>query len=894
MKNKFLKILVVCIAVLVLASCSNDTTDTNSDVVSGTDAVASDSGTASTDLLKIAENGETQYAVIRAKDGTDLEKGLATDLRDAIAAATDADVKLRSDNKDEEAYEIIVGLANRPETKDITLAENEYLVTVKGEKVIIAGGSDRALQAAYTYFVSNFIDATNKTVAVPKDLNYTGTFKTREEQLAEVRLIKYPEYPEENLPRNYDYTVKVKQGSETIEIPVYNPVFADDYFNSTLSGDWYRRFCEFAFSGEAVTIEVTVNVDFTSYSVMPSSKEISATCNGNVISFKIDKPQNIVIRLNDDANTMLAIFAEEPLLEEDYPNKNALNVIYYEAGYHEVENGYLSVPGGTTVFLEPGALVKARVSVASDSKVIGRGAFIESSPSRIPITTTGGEYLFNLRGSGITVDGIKLLDAHTFNITCSTISDVEIKNVKILSNQISTDGFSIWGTGKNINIHDCYWHISDNIFVIGGSTTSGFENFVVEDCILSTSYALFFPQQDVSGKGDITFKNLDVLRCGSFLKATYNPGRGANPHGQFIMENINATDVVNNFTFIWIEHFIAGEKTYVMKNIALPKNTLKVEIAADTKDFNLIVDNVWYGTERMTESSNHIKSASSKINVEVTSTNDAKAAGAVANSTKKASYTAQKIKVGQLLVGTKVPFYTENGTTYVSAYELVKALDFTDVKLDETTGTLTFKDSKKEYTYKAEGNNVLKNGRLMVPLSFFKEIGSSASYDSGAKTVTIDAIQRGENLVANSDMELGLNTDWVTRNFSSLTNSTDAHGGKNAILVKKDGENAENGLYTDVVDIVKKYGAGTYKVTAYVKKAGGTGTKISIGVTGEYAVSSASAKQTYDLTDSWQKIEYTYTVSNVNNLKLASLFVGGVKGTDIAFLVDDITMVKVS
>ena len=182
----------------------------------------------------------------------------------------------------------------------------------------------------------------------------------------------------------------------------------------------------------------------------------------------------------------------------------------------------------------------------------------------------------------------------------------------------------------------------------------------------------------------------------------------------------------------------------------------------------------------------------------------------------------------------------------------------------------------------------------MVPLSFFKEIGSSASYNSGSKTVTIDAIDRGENLVANSDMELGLNTDWVTRNFSNLTNSTDAHSGKNAILVKKEGDGSENGLYTDVVDIVKKYGAGTYKVTAYVKKVGGTGTKISIGVTGEYSVSSAVAKQTYDLTDSWQKIEYTYNASNVNNIKLASLFVGGVKGKDIAFVVDDITMVKVS
>lgn len=894
MKNKFLKILVVCIAVLLLVSCSNDTTDTNSEVVSGTDVTESESGIVDLDLIQIVANGETEYAVVRSKDGTDLEKSLAIDLRETIAAATDADIKLRSDNKEEEACEIIVGFANRSVTEDLMLAETEYLVTVKDGKIIIAGGSDRALQTAYTYFTQNFIDATNKTVAVPKDLLYTGAFKTREEQLAEVRLIKYPEYPEENLPRNYDYTVKVKQGSKTIEIPVYNPIFADDYFNSTLGGDWYRRFCEFAFSGEKVTIEVTVNVDFKSYAVLPSSQQIPATCNGNVISFTIDEPQNVVIRLNGDTNTTLAIFAEEPLLEEDYPNKDALNVIYFEAGYHEVEGGFLSVPGGSIVFLEPGALVKARVSVASDAKVIGRGAFIESSPSRIPIKETGGQYLFNLKGSGIVVDGIKLLDAHTYNITCGTISDVEIKNVKILSNQISTDGFSIWGNGKNVSIHDCYWHISDNVFVIGGSTSSGFENFVVEDCIVATSYALFFPQQDVCGNGDIIFRNLDVLRCGSFLKATYNPGRGENAHGNFIMENINATDVANNFRFIWIENFISGEKTYTMKNIALPKKTLTVEIAGDTKGFNLVVDNVWYGSERMTENSNYIKSAKGKINVEVTSANDSKSANAGLNATKKASYTAQKIKVGELLVDTKVPFYTENGTTYVSAYEIVKTLDFVDVKLDETTGTLTFKDSKKEYTYKAEGNNTLKNGRLMVPLSFFKEIGSSASYDSGSKTVTIDAIDRGENLVANSDMELGLNTDWVTRNFSSLTNSSDAHSGKNAILVKKANDSSENGIYTDVADIVKKYGAGTYKVTAYVKKAGGTGTKISIGVTGEYAVYSAAAKQTYDLTDSWQKIEYTYVVSNVNNIKLVSLFVGGVKGNNIAFLVDDITMVKVS
>ena len=66
-------------------------------------------------------------------------------------------------------------------------------------------------------------------------------------------LIKYPEYPNGTIPKDYDYPVRIIQGDKAIEIPVYNPVYASDYFNTTVANaDQHRRYAEFAFSGITV------------------------------------------------------------------------------------------------------------------------------------------------------------------------------------------------------------------------------------------------------------------------------------------------------------------------------------------------------------------------------------------------------------------------------------------------------------------------------------------------------------------------------------------------------------------------------------------------------------------------------------------------------------------
>ncbi len=899
-KRTLLSFFSVVLVLAMLCSCGDTTTD-NSANNSATDSQGDNSQTVSVDMSNaaiIVENGQTEYAVVRAKDGTDVEKAAATDLRDLIANTTGADIKLRSDSKEATPYEIIVGKATRDAVASIELAENEYFVGYKDGAIIILGGSDKAFTQAYNYFVNNFV--TSDTIAVPKDLNVKESYKTREEQLAVKRLIKYPEYSEDVMPRDFDYTVKVTQGSETIEIPVYNPVFQSEYFNSTMDGDWHRRYCEFAFSGEPVTIEVTVNMDFSSYSVMPASKEISSECNGNVITYTIDKPQNTVIKVNNNRDTMLAIFAEEPLLEEDYPNKNALNVIYYEAGYHEVEGGVINVEGGMTLFLEPGALVKARVTAAADSKVVGRGAFIESSPTRMPVGSSEKRYFLTLKGSNVTVDGIKLLDSHDFNIFTGGLTDSVIKDVKVLSNQISTDGLTTGGMCRNVEIYNCFWHISDNVFVIGGGGTTGFENVNVHDCIVASDYATFFPQESAIGtNGEMNFKNIDILRCGSFLKITYNPSNSTVGFGNFNLENICAMDVDTEPRFIWVENFTANvPKTVNMKNVSLNKvKNTGCEIASDVKGFTMNFDNVWIGGKLFDENYNIKNTMDTKTNKFVfTNTNDAKAAKANVKATKKvSSYTATKVKIADLPVGTKVVPFTEGSTTYVSAYEIVKQLGFENVKLDATTGTLTFNGNGKTYTFTADGTNKLVNGRLMVPFTFFSQIGTSANYNASTKTVVVSNISNNGNLVKNGDFENGLSVDWVTRNFSQLYLSDEAHGGKHAIRVEKGDGDKENGIYTDIAALLKQHGAGTYKFTAYVKKSSGSdSTTIRMGVTGGYNLVSAPAQSTFDLTNSWQKIEFTYDAKSVSTMKMASLFIGAADGSKIGYIIDDITFVKVS
>ena len=210
---------------------------------------------------------------------------------------------------------------------------------------------------------------------------------------ANSQLITYPEYPEQ-IARDHMYSVSVSQMGKNADLVVYNQTEAFFYQDRFDGGDVNRRFCEFAFSGAPVTVHVKVNRDFDTYAVVPTSKGFASTYANGVISVTLTKPEQLVIILDDDVNTALAVFADAP--ETDVPQKGDADTVYVE-GWNQVtigSNTAATLEGGiltmskayTQLYVAPGAVLTARVVTPQDNsdssvsykiKIFGRGAILD-------------------------------------------------------------------------------------------------------------------------------------------------------------------------------------------------------------------------------------------------------------------------------------------------------------------------------------------------------------------------------------------------------------------------------------------------------------------------------------------------------------------------------------
>ena len=87
---------------------------------------------------------------------------------------------------------------------------------------------------------------------------------------ARAELVVYPEYPAA-LERDFAYAVSVTQkGGEAKPLVVYNHTEKSALSERTRGGVVNRRFCEFAFSGEPVRMDIRVRRDVSSYKVFPA------------------------------------------------------------------------------------------------------------------------------------------------------------------------------------------------------------------------------------------------------------------------------------------------------------------------------------------------------------------------------------------------------------------------------------------------------------------------------------------------------------------------------------------------------------------------------------------------------------------------------------------------
>lgn len=154
MKSIILRILSLCLVLLLsplLAFCSRDPTrDTEPEGARAFDASINFSG----------------YAVVRGERAGKSAIAAAVRLRNALESATGINIKINDDwirpgdNTDySQAYEILVGQTNRPESAEASalLEKPGYIIKIIGNKIVIAASSDALLDTAVDFFINTYL-----------------------------------------------------------------------------------------------------------------------------------------------------------------------------------------------------------------------------------------------------------------------------------------------------------------------------------------------------------------------------------------------------------------------------------------------------------------------------------------------------------------------------------------------------------------------------------------------------------------------------------------------------------------------------------------------------------------------------------------------------------------
>ena len=388
-------------------------------------------------------------------------------------------------------------------------------------------------------------------------------------------LIVYPEF-DARIERDYMYTVSVTQGEKTATLPVYNHAVVSNCTRNPLdtSSDENRRFSTFAFdaTGGGVRVDIRVNRDFESYSVMPSAKKFRSEFHKGVISVYLDKPDYFAIRLNNMDSTVLAVFADEP--ESEVPQKGANNIIV--DGWKDVDGGVLELQKqGTTVYVKPGAVLNARIKVsADDCKIIGRGVILDPCGDIYNYDEkeiAQGGMLWIRNANNTVVDGVHLLNSHGFNVFVQGVwgrtysKNNRVTNTKILSSALGSDGISFNYYNKDSWAEHCFVYCGDNALVYEDGAH-------YKDILLGTTCNAMYPQ---TGIRNSSLEDIYVFRADdNIISAQMDEGDRETPIDNSTITNLYLQDVTYTHSFLFILNIkttvVSSNGGFTIKNVYLP------------------------------------------------------------------------------------------------------------------------------------------------------------------------------------------------------------------------------------------------------------------------------------------------------------------------------------
>ena len=302
---------------------------------------------------------------------------------------------------------------------------------------------------------------------------------------------------------NDDFTVRVrKPGGKWQELFEYNVKV--DQVKSTNHHVENASMCSFDFSGE-VEVAVTNNKGkIQNARIRPLSYGIKPAIKGNVLYFRLSKPQNISVEMNGDIFHNLHLFANP--IDDFVPNKKDTNLIYFGAGVHKIDSGKLKVSSGKTVYLAGGAVLMGQVLIEGvrDVKLLGRGIIDPSVKMGVHIANS----------KNITVEGICLTQCAT-----GGSDSVTIRNVKSISYYGWGDGMNVFAS-NNVLFDGVFCRNSDDCTTVYGTRkgfVGGCNNITMQNSTLwaDVAHPILIGTHGNSANPDVlenlAYTNIDIL-----------------------------------------------------------------------------------------------------------------------------------------------------------------------------------------------------------------------------------------------------------------------------------------------------------------------------------------------------------------------------------------------
>lgn len=692
----------------------------------------------------------------------------------------------------------------------------------------------------------------------------------------ENQLIIYPEF-DARIERDYLYRVTVTQGTRTEAIPVYNHTEDSCVNRNPVDGrcaDEFRRFSSFAFAGEGVRVDIQVNRDFSDYAVMPARKHFRHSFHDGVISVYLDRPDYFVIRLDDSDRTILSILADE--LETEVPSADENTIIVDK--WQECEGGILKLTKPhTTVYIPAGSVLYSRVQVlADDCRILGRGAIIDPVGDIYRYSAAELDepcaVLMIKAASRTLVEGIHLLNSKAFNLEVIGIwegrwaEDNRVRNVKILSTQMSSDGITFCYNARNSRAEHCFVYCGDNVLV--------YEDYAhYKDITIGTTCNAFYPQTDVRGS---SVEDAYVFRADEGIINVAMGGDDQVTHMEnHTIRNLSAVDITYTPYFLFVE---------------TPKSHPVV-----TTGVGMTLENIWLRSPSETRTGGFYQTVASgdcKVTIKNVAINgkllkDAttEKVGAEVN---PAGHTFRYLTDGdfdptvvyapeKVDYKNKINVFVGHEQIFFSAPILFEK---TDILLPAQTMQAELRTVRMAKCVKRNGTDYLRSADLV---------------DSGmAKAVTL-----AENKLAVTPNDnagnLLLPDSGIVSKFTEYVCYA-----SHLVVLRENGEiiyrvintanHFEAGIFRIVAEEIRKYGAGTYRLSFDVRSDEQKQVLAMI----DYS-NGPAAEKLFDMQPDWHtcELDVTVTEANLDETKIAMFICGNGKCAIDVFDVKNISLKKI-